>query len=89
MTVARVQGSQGRLARRRFEHAVDNSGDSVGFVVDWRALARRWQPYPLAARGGCGCFDNQPGDWTASGLSKEVSHKGTKTTQRHRERHHV
>jgi hypothetical protein len=49
---------------------VDNFGDSVGLVVDWRALARRWQPDPLAARGGCGCVDNQPGDWTASGLRK-------------------
>ena len=74
MTMPVFRGSQGRLARRRFEHALDNSGDSVGVVVDWRAIARRWRTYPLAARGGCDCVDNQFGDWAASGLSKKKFH---------------
>jgi hypothetical protein len=45
-------------------------------MADWRAFARGRRPYPLAARGGCGCIDYQPGYRTASGL--EVSRKGAK-----------
>jgi hypothetical protein len=55
---------------------VDNSGDFVGVMADWCAFARGRRPYPLAARGGCGCIDYQPGYWTASGL--EVLRKGGK-----------
>ena len=47
---------------------MDNSGDFVGLVADRRAFARGRRPYPLAARGGCGCIDYQPGYRTASGL---------------------
>jgi hypothetical protein len=47
----------GTVSRRRFRHAVDNSGYSVGLVVDWLAFECWWQPYPPAARGSCGCAD--------------------------------
>ena len=55
---------------------MDNSGDSIGFVVDRRAFARRRRPYPLAARSRCGGLDHKPRDWTASGLG--VSRKGAR-----------
>ena len=50
-----VQGF-GTVSRRRFRHAVDKSGDSVGFVADWLARGCRWQSRSPAARGSCGCF---------------------------------
>src|SRR6185503_7180692 len=55
-------------SRRRFDHAVDNSGDSFGLVADWSAITRRRRSYSPAA-GRCGCrSDHQPRHWTQSRL---------------------
>ena len=41
------------VLRRRFAHAVDNFGDSAGFMVDWVVVKRRRRSHPPAA-GRCG-----------------------------------
>ncbi len=76
-----VQGSFqvfGTVSRRRFRHAVDNSGNSVGLVADWLAFERWWRPHPLVARGRRGDTDHQPGNRSTSGLDKNNSRKGSK-----------
>ena len=58
------------VLRRRFRNALDNSGDSVGFVVDWLALPCRRQSHPLVARCGRGRVDYQSRDRPSSCLRK-------------------
>src|ERR1051326_6577448 len=68
MDVARFQTAFGNglrtVSRRRFDHAVDNSGDSFGLVADWVAVTRRWRTYSPAAGGGGNNPGHQPRDWT-------------------------
>ena len=63
---------------------MDNSGDFVSLVADRRAFARGRRPYPLAARGGCGCIDYQPGYRTARGLRSFTQRRKAKTQRRKR-----
>jgi len=59
MNVAQLPGvSRVGLEEGDFEHAVDNSGDSIGLVADRRALARRWRPDSPAARSRRGGVDH-------------------------------
>ena len=72
MDVARLKTAFGKwlrtVSRRRFDHAVDNSGDSVGLVADWVAITRRRRSHSPAA-GRCGNHPgHQPCDRTARGL---------------------
>ena len=55
--------------RRRFDHAVDNFGDSAGLVADWLALTRWWRSHPPVARGSRDYTGNQPGNRPASSLA--------------------
>ena len=61
--------------RRRFDHVVDNSGNSVGLVADRLAFTCRRQSYPLAAGCGCGRFDYQPRDRQTSRLDLQKGRK--------------
>lgn len=58
----------GILVKGDFDHAVDNSGDSVGPLANWLAVERWRQPYPPAPRSGRDRFGHQPGDWSSSSL---------------------
>src|SRR6185437_2709082 len=60
-------------SRRRFDHAVDNSGDSFGLVAGWVADARRWRTYSPAAGGGGNNPGHQPRNRTACRLSPKKS----------------
>ena len=51
-----------------FDHAVDNSSDSVGLVADWIAVTRGWRSDSPAARCCGGDPDHQPRDWSSSCL---------------------
>jgi len=66
-----IEYTSGQILRRRFDHVVDNSGNSVGLVADRLAFTRRRQPDPFAARGGCDRFGHQPGDRQTSRLDKQ------------------
>ena len=60
MDVARFEaafGNRANSSRRRFDHAVDNSGDSFGLVADWVTVTRRRRSYSPAA-GGSGSDSN-------------------------------
>ena len=56
-----------------FDHAVDNSGDSFGLVVNWIVVTRGWRSYPPAAGGRRCYFDHQPRDWPPRCLSRAVN----------------
>ena len=51
-----------------FDHAVDNSGDSVGLVANRVTVTRRRRSNPLTARSRGGDFNHQPRDWSPSRL---------------------
>src|SRR5215212_6011478 len=59
------------VSRRRFDHAVDNFGDSVGLVANWVAVTRRRRSYPLAAGSSGGDPDYQPRHGSQSRLIRK------------------
>ena len=69
--VLSVVGSKcfGTVLRRRFRHAVDNSGDSFGLVADWLARWHWWQSRPLVAGCSRSCAGNQSSNWPAGCLN--------------------
>jgi len=77
MVVARLETAFGNglrtVSRRRFDHAVDNSGDSVGLVADWVAITRRRRSHSPAAGRCCGYPDHQPRDRTPRGLNSGIN----------------
>ena len=64
MTVARKRTQI--VQEGDFDHAVDNSSDSVGLVADWIAVTRRWRSHPPAACSRGGDSNHQPRDWPTS-----------------------
>ena len=62
--------------RRRFRHAVDNIGDSLGVVADWVTVSCGWRSYSPAARGRGGDSNHQFGDWSTSCLEVSCGERG-------------
>jgi hypothetical protein len=52
-----LDSTRGFSLKGDFDHAVDDSGDSSGFVVNRLALERWRQSHSPAARSSRGCFD--------------------------------
>lgn len=60
--------AHGSVYKGDLDHAVDNSGDSVGLVADWLAFECWRRAHSPAAGGRCGRFDHQPRNWATSCL---------------------
>jgi hypothetical protein len=73
MNVARLEAvlRSGRF-KGDFDHAVDNSGDSLGLVADWVAVARWWRSHPPASRRSSCNSDYQPRDWQKGCLENPI-----------------
>ena len=75
MTVAHFKADLARVSEPfqegDFDHALDNSGDSLGLVANWVAITRRWRfDSPAARSGGCD-FGHQPRYWSTSCLNPQ------------------